>query len=80
MHVKGFMQKVKELPPPETKQEKEARLSLQSGGGGGPAVPIPAPADDDDAATEHLHHDGHVDAEHLGLPAGPQVVVPDMHA
>ena len=40
MHVKGFMQKVKELPPPETKQEKEARLSLQSGGGGGPAVPL----------------------------------------
>jgi hypothetical protein len=58
------MQQVKALPAPETKQEKEARLSMQHS-----AVSIPAPVDTDeneDRAADHL------------LPPGSEVVVPDM--
>lgn len=57
--LQGFMQQVKALPLPETKQEREARLSTalgvagsSSGPGGVPAAVIPAPMEDD----EDLHH------------------------
>jgi hypothetical protein len=47
--VQGFMQQVKQLPPPETKQEREARLSAPM------SVVVPAPVDDDDVDdADHL--------------------------
>lgn len=61
------MQQVKALPAPETKQEKEARLSMA-----GPSMSIPAPVDTDENEDHHHHH-----TEHL-LPPGPDIVVPEM--
>lgn len=61
------MQQVKALPAPETKLEKEARLSLQTA-----AAAIPAPVDSENEDHQHHHHPDHL------LPPGPEVVVPDM--
>lgn len=57
-YFRGFMQQVKALPLPETKQEREARLSTALGVPGNSGIPclptaaVPAPIEED----EDMHH------------------------
>lgn len=61
-YVQGFMQQVKALPPPETKQEREAKLELAAQQSAGAAIPAPAVEDEDDVELPELEMDPEVRA------------------